>query len=48
MTTITFGFFFNMNCDVVDYLMAHILSYLVAGCRPERLVLSIPLLCAAL
>jgi hypothetical protein len=30
MTTITSGNF-NMNCDVVDYSMAHILNYLVAG-----------------
>jgi hypothetical protein len=30
MTTITSGSFFNTNCDV-DYLMAYILSYLVAG-----------------
>jgi hypothetical protein len=30
MTTITPGNF-NMNCDVVDYLMAHILSYRAAG-----------------
>jgi hypothetical protein len=29
MNTITFGKFFNTNC-VVDYLTAHILSYLVA------------------
>jgi hypothetical protein len=31
VTTITSGNFFNTNCDVVDYSMAHILSYLVAG-----------------
>jgi hypothetical protein len=31
MTTITSGKFFNIDCDVVDYSMAHILSYLVAG-----------------
>jgi hypothetical protein len=29
VTTITSGNFLNMNCDVVDYLMAHILSYLL-------------------
>jgi hypothetical protein len=31
ITTIMSGNFFNTNCDVVDYLMAHILSYLAAG-----------------
>jgi hypothetical protein len=31
VTTITSGNFFNMNCDVVDYSTAHILSYLFAG-----------------
>jgi hypothetical protein len=31
MTTITSGNFFNTNCDVVDYSVAHILSYLMAG-----------------
>jgi hypothetical protein len=30
MTTIMSGNFFNMNCDVVDYSTAHILSYLIA------------------
>jgi hypothetical protein len=30
MTTITAGSFINMNCDV-DYLIAHIFSYLIAG-----------------
>jgi hypothetical protein len=30
MTTITFGNF-NTNCDAVDYSIAHILSYLIAG-----------------
>jgi hypothetical protein len=30
MPTITFCNFFNTNCDVVDYSMAHILRYLVA------------------
>jgi hypothetical protein len=30
MTTITSSNF-NMNCVIVDYSMAHILSYLVAG-----------------
>jgi hypothetical protein len=27
----TTGNFFSMNCDAVDYSMAHIPSYLVAG-----------------
>jgi hypothetical protein len=31
MTIITYGKFFNMNCDDVDYLTAYILSYLDAG-----------------
>jgi hypothetical protein len=31
LTTVTPGKFFNTNCDVVDYSMAHTLSYLVAG-----------------
>jgi hypothetical protein len=31
MATITSGNFFNTNCDVFNYLMAHILSYPVAG-----------------
>jgi hypothetical protein len=41
ITTITFGNFFNTNCDIVDYLTAHIPSYLVAGLN--GLVLSVPL-----
>jgi hypothetical protein len=35
MTTITSLNFFNTNCDVVDYLMAHIFSYVVAGLNDE-------------
>jgi uncharacterized Fe-S cluster-containing radical SAM superfamily protein len=31
MTTITSGNFFNTNSDAVDYLMAHIVSYFIAG-----------------
>jgi hypothetical protein len=31
MSTITPGKFFSMNCDVVDYSVAHTFSYLVAG-----------------
>jgi hypothetical protein len=31
MATIMSGNFFNMNCDAVDHLTAHILSYLVTG-----------------
>jgi hypothetical protein len=42
MTTITCGNSFSTNCDV-DYSTAHIL---LSPCRPERLVLSIPLLFA--
>jgi hypothetical protein len=30
MTTITSGNFINTNCDV-DYSVAHIISYLIAG-----------------
>jgi hypothetical protein len=31
MITIISGNFFNANCDDVDYSVAHIFSYLVAG-----------------
>jgi hypothetical protein len=37
MTTITSGNFFSMNCAVVDYSMAHILNYLVAGLKISAL-----------
>jgi hypothetical protein len=35
MTTIRTGSFFNMNSDVVDYLVVHIISYLVAGLHDQ-------------
>jgi hypothetical protein len=35
MTTITSDNFFSTNCDAVDYSMAHILSYPVAGLNDQ-------------